>query len=307
MRHRRGFALMATVWLMVAITAVSLEVSWLARSRRLATANVLEGEQARVAALSGLDHAHARLAGAIASSGNDALADPWRWIADSVSASLGAARYTFRMVDAAASLDVNDATEDMLARLFVGCGASSAEASAAADRIADWRDPDQLRRMHGAERDDYLAAGSRQLPRDAAVLSVAELDDLLDMPVVPWACARALLSVGARTQVNPNTAPVPVLQALPGMDATAARAIVAARGSGRRLHDFREFVGAAPAAYRSTLEAHAEQLQRLLVFQTSLVRVTSTATVDGSPVRVVAESLMRRAGATVFVEWQVIR
>ena len=49
MTTRRGFALMASVWLMVAIAAVAFEVSWLTRVRRLAAANVLEDTQARAA------------------------------------------------------------------------------------------------------------------------------------------------------------------------------------------------------------------------------------------------------------------
>ncbi len=307
MRPRRGFALLASVWLVVAISAVGLEVAWLARTRRLATANALEGEQARVAAASGLEHARARLANVLAAARHDALADPWRHSLGGATAVVGTAQYAFTIRDDAASLDPNVANEAMLARLFVACGADLPEASAAAQRIADWKDADQLRRARGAERDDYLGAAARTLPRDGAVQESAELDDVIGLPAAPWACVRPLLTVGGTGRINPNTASAEVLQTLPGIDAAAAAAIVIARRIGGRLHDFRELAAAVPAALRGDVQHHAEALQRLLVYETDAVRVTSEARIDGSPVRVSAEALMRRNGSAVFVEWRAFR
>lgn len=307
MKARRGFALLASLWLMVAISAIALEVSWLARLRRLTTANALEDEQARAAAASGLEHARARLSTTLRAAGNDALADPWRWTVDSISAPLGTARYQVTLRDAATTIDVNDATNQMLAALFAACGADGPEAAVAADRINDWRDGDALRRTHGAERAEYIAAGARILPRDAPVQSVAELDDVLGLPVAAWACVRPHLSADHRTQLNPNTVPVVVLQALPGVSAAAAAALGAVAAGGGRIRDFRSFVAAVPPAHRAAVEAQEDQLQRLLVFQTNTVRVTSTAGIDGSSVHVTAEAMMRRVSGTVFVEWQVLR
>jgi len=306
MTARRGFALLAAVWLMVGIAAIGLEVSWLARSRRLAIANAIEGEQARAAASAGLEQARAHLARALAISRVDALADPWRYLDAGASDSVGVARYEFQINDDAAFLDVNVASEAMLARLFVACGADLPSATTAAARIADWRDADQLRRAHGAEREDYLAAAARVLPRDAAVQSVAELDDVLEMPAASWRCVRPRLAVHGAGLVNPNTAPSEVLQALPGVSALVASAIVAARRDGP-LHDWREFLAAVPAGMRGNLELNAEALQRLLVYQTNVVRVISAASLDASPVHVVAEALVRRTGGTAFTEWRSFR
>ncbi len=50
MRQERGFALLAALWILVALSTLSLEVSLVARQRRLAAANRLEEVQARVAA-----------------------------------------------------------------------------------------------------------------------------------------------------------------------------------------------------------------------------------------------------------------
>jgi general secretion pathway protein K len=305
-RRRSGFALLASLWLVVTIAALSVELSWLARTRRLHTVNALDADQSRAAAESGLEHARGRLLRALASARNDALADPWRQSTGMDSATLDQARYVFDARDDAARLDVNRATETMLVRLFAACGADNADASVAAARIADWRDPDTMSRASGAERDDYLAAGARVLPRDGDVQDVDELDGVLGLPTAAWSCVRPLLSVRGAGMVNPNTAPAAVLQALPGFSAEAALAVVAVR-RGQRLYDWRDVLAAVPAGYRSSLETQSAALQRLLVYQTSAVRITSVGLVEGSPVQVRAEALLRRSGPTAFVEWRSFR
>lgn len=307
MRSRRGFALVATVWLMAAMTAISLEIAWLARTRRLATANVVEGDQARAAARAGLEHARARLTRALQGAGNDALADPWRRETADWTVAVGPALVTLELRDDASALDVNRASPDMLARLFGACGADLAAARSAADRISDWLDADALPRTQGTEREEYLAAGARVLPRDGPVRAVDELDDVIALPVEPWACVRALLVVDGGARINPNTAPPELLQALPGIGAVAADAIVAARQSGFRLRDFRELVAAVPSGWRADLDRNAERLQRLLVYETEAMRVTSAATIDGSPVHAVAEALMVRSGPSLHIEWRRFR
>ncbi len=311
MTTRRGFALMASVWLMVAIAAVAFEVSWLTRVRRLAAANVLEDTQARAAAESGLEHARARLARALGAPGAmdaAALTDPWRFaVGASDTVTLENVRYVFSVTDDGATLDVNRAGEDDLQRLFVACGADDALASRTAQRIADWRDLDTHRRAQGAESAEYLAAGVRDLPRDGDVQRVGELDGVLEMPEVPWRCARRVLSVGGVGQVNVNTAPREVLRALPGMSEAGAEALLASRRDGARIGNFVEFAERIPPALREGVMRASDRLLPRLSYDTYAVRVHSEGWVQGSPVRVSAEALMVRGGGTVFVQWREFR
>ncbi len=308
MTNRRGFALLASAWLMVAIAAVAFEVSWLARTRRLATANLLEEEQARAAAEAGLEHARARLAQSLGAAPADPLADPWRLASgrpDTVP--MTGASYDFSVRDDAAALDVNRASEDQLRALVAACGADDAVARQVAQHIGDWRDPDTHRRASGAERADYLVAGARALPRDGDVQRIEELDEMLDLPDGPWQCARAHLEVGGTGLVNPNTAPREVLMALPGMTERAAEALLAARRNGAPLRNFQEFLDRIPPALREGAQRHSDQLMPLLSWQTNAVRVASSGWLDGSPVRVRAEALMVRGGRSVFVQWRGFR
>ncbi len=109
MRTDRGFALIAALWLLVALSALTLEVSLVARERRLAAANTLEAAQARAAADAGLEHARGRLAAVL----RGGALDPWRQPDSLLSqtVALGDARYRVALRDAGSALNVNRATE----------------------------------------------------------------------------------------------------------------------------------------------------------------------------------------------------
>ena len=51
MSNERGFALIAALWLVVAMSTVGLQLSLSARHRRLAAANTIEAAQSRAAAV----------------------------------------------------------------------------------------------------------------------------------------------------------------------------------------------------------------------------------------------------------------
>jgi general secretion pathway protein K len=307
MRPRRGFALLASLWLVVGLSVASLNVALLARARRLAAANGLEGDQARAAALAGIEHARGRLVRAAQLARGDAPRDPWRRIGGTIDGNLGTGNYEVRVRDDAALLDVNRASDGMLARLLTACGADLAIARRAAERIADWRDEDQFRRPQGAERDDYLAAGAKALPGDAAIRSVAELDAVLGLPAAAWACASSHLAVDGAGLVNPNTASPEVLQALPGVSEAAAMAIVTARAAGVQLRNLAELLAVVPPPHRAVIARNARALDKILTYETNVVRVVSVAVVAGSPTRATAEALLRRVGTAAHVEWRIVQ
>ena len=60
-RDRRGFALLAALALLVAISMVALELATAGRARRLAAANALEHAAASAAAQAGVEDVRARL------------------------------------------------------------------------------------------------------------------------------------------------------------------------------------------------------------------------------------------------------
>ena len=313
---RRGFALMAALWLLIAISAVSLELSAIARGRRLSVINALESTRAAAAAESGIEHARARLVRMIAKGGagqtwNDPVAvlDPWHGAAaivrDSVSMDDGA-NYRTRASDLGAALNINRVTEDELRAFLSAKAIDVVSVDGLAQAIVDWRDPDDFRRLHGAERDDYVKVGARELPRNGPFESVDELRFVRGMTPAILAGIRDDLAVFGSGQVNVNTADWSVLMSIPGVTPLAAEIIVQAQTSNRRIESVRQLTDLLPSQARGPLERALMSALPRLAFDTHEMFVRSDGWIEGSPVRVREEAVIARGGNAAFVTWRRI-
>jgi type II secretory pathway component PulK len=85
------------------------------------------------------------------------------------------------------------------------------------DKLEDYSDTNDLRRLNGAEVEQYRAAGLPP-PRNDWPVSAYELRLVLGWSALPrvWAQAGDVFTANRETWINPNTAPAPVLAALPG-------------------------------------------------------------------------------------------
>jgi type II secretory pathway component PulK len=313
MRQRGGFALMAALWLMVAISAVSVEIALVARHRRLAAANSLEGAAAISAAQSGVDHARARLVALLTQDGDqrswndaDAIADPWHRLSALLpdSNQVGRAAYRVSISDLGTRLNVNRATEDDLRRFFQAERIDAGTADMLAQSIMDWSDRDDLHRARGAERAWYLADGTEALPRNGPFESVDELGFVRGMTPAILARVRRDLTVSGSGQVNVNGAPRPVLLALPGMTEIAAEMIDRAQMAHRRLTSWQDLTALLSSQARAPLERNVAQLLPRLTFATSEIEVVSEGWERGSPLRARTTAVIARGGTTAFVTWR---
>lgn len=120
-----------------------------------------------------------------------------------------------RVQDAFGRIDLNAAGDEMIRAALLTAGLSTEQADQLADAIADWRDADDLRRLNGAERDDYLAAGRVSGPRNGPFESVAELEQVLGMTRDVFEKLEAIFTVHAgRPFVDAGVAPREVLAVL---------------------------------------------------------------------------------------------
>lgn len=120
-----------------------------------------------------------------------------------------------RVQDARGLLSVNVPQRERWLAALIGAGASFDQASSMIDVLLDYTDTDNLKRLNGAEKPDYAAAGLAP-PRNDWILSV---DETARMPV--WATNPQLrqrlvswLSVTRNDFFNPNTAPLELLRLL---------------------------------------------------------------------------------------------
>lgn len=116
-------------------------------------------------------------------------------------------------------IDLNQADVSLLAGLFRGAGQAGEATDMIVDRIIDWRDPDDLRRLHGAEAAEYTTAGFSGRPRNAPFQSVEELKLVLGVARDVYRRVEPFLTVYSnRSMIDPRFAPREVLLALSGGD-----------------------------------------------------------------------------------------
>lgn len=145
---------------------------------------------------------------------------------------LGKANVTVAFRSEAARIDLNMASKQLLADLFVGLGASNENAALYADRVVAWRtprDPDQPDKEAPA----YRSAGLDYGPRQAPFTNVDELSLVLGIPPALVERALPLVTVfSGLSGINIFDAAPEVLAALPGMTPDRLDAVLSERGRG---------------------------------------------------------------------------
>lgn len=309
---RRGFALVAALWLLVALSVLGLELALRGRERRLEAANAQEGLRARAAAEAGLAHARAALARRLETapqqSGGDVslVLDPWQGLVGVVPDSQGVAGgwYRLELRDVGEALNLNRSDEDELRRLLVALRVDAGVADRIAQAAMDWRDPDDLHRPRGAERDDYLRRGALALPRNAPFASVDELRGVRGMTDEIFRRVSPHLTVLGTGQVNLATAPREVLLALPGMTEELAGLVERRR---RRGFVAGSLADLGPELSEGARRVFLRDFPRLLArttLETREVEVRARGWVAGGRVRARADGLMVRGGSAVFLVWR---
>lgn len=164
----RGFALPLVIWALLILGGLATGAVDAARSDLRTAASRESVAQARAAADGGIALAVLLLDRAIAA------AEP----PPSLLACAFAGHALFLEIeDEAGKIDLNRAEPPVMAALLATL--SMADAAGLAERVADFRDPDDLRRPSGAEGADYRRMGADIPPRNGPLLS---LDDLRAIP-----------------------------------------------------------------------------------------------------------------------------
>lgn len=217
----RGIALIAVLWLVLLLSVIAGSLMMLTRTELGLSRNLVLAAQAQALAGGGVHlAAHALL------NPDPAL----RWIADGrpYGVEMETGNLDIAVQDVAGLIDLNAAPPELLAGLFQAVGLDADEADALADRLADWRDPDDERRPNGAEAGDY--DGPEIRVGNAPFLTADEAQRVPDMTTDLWKRIAPVVTVYSRRPgVNPATAPRLALIAIPGIDETLADEIIATR------------------------------------------------------------------------------
>lgn len=142
-------------------------------------------------------------------------------------------------------LNVNFVEQTMLARLLGQLGIPAEKRDAMIDKLRDYTDMDNLRRLNGAEAPEYEAAHLPPPPNEW-LMTPNQLKNVLDWnnQLGLWTKNRLpnLVTTARVAGFNPNTAPAEVLASLPGGSWEAAQSIIAARHKAPLISDRKSVV-----------------------------------------------------------------
>lgn len=311
MTTRRGFALLATLWLMVAIAAASLQWTLRSRNNRLLTLNAVDLATATAAAESGLAHARSRFDRVLFESqarlrggGPARRLDPWsepQLVLQDTAGFAGPGRWHVEAEDHGVRLDLNEAREGELRRLLVALRVDPGRADRIAQSITDWRDPDHAHRPRGAESDWYVAAGRHTLPRNGPFQNLSELAHVRELDPALYERVRPFLSLNGPRRVNLMAAPRPVLLALPGVGQEVVAALERRRLQGRPLSTVASLSEDLRPHAWAQMAAHLPYLTIRTSTETQELLITSKGGAEGSAVRVTMREVLVRSGHRAHV------
>ena len=223
-RRQRGIALILVLWLTVLLTAIGASFAFGMRHEALSARNAVEVAQVRAAADGAIERTVFELT-------RPRLADSWK--ADGAAHAYAEGEIVLSVVatDESAKIDLNTAPDALITGLLVTVGGVDPDtASHLLDAIADWRDPDDLKRPNGAEAPDYQAAGLKYTPSNAPFETIGEGARVLGMTPAIFARIAPSLTVYSRARgVNPATASRDVLLSMPNATPESVDTFIAAR------------------------------------------------------------------------------
>src|SRR5579862_7890013 len=142
-RSSRGIALVAVLWVVMLLAVVAASVVTETHSEYRATRNVTSVAVAEAIADAAIYRAAA-----------DLLQAPTqrRWPSDGTPGRFAfeGRTVTLSIQDELGRIDLNYAPDELLAGLFRSVGLKAEQSDALVDAIGDWRDEDDLHRLHGA-------------------------------------------------------------------------------------------------------------------------------------------------------------
>jgi general secretion pathway protein K len=210
-RHQRGLALVAVLWVLVLLSLLVGNLSQGSRSNAQLAQNLVAATRGKYASEAGMQWALWNLQQPAEN----------QWLADGGTQLLQLDDIPVRVAlqDESGKIDLNAAPVELLSGLLVAAELDGSTADALADAIMDWRDDDDLRRLNGAEDDDYLAAGRADGAKDAPFDKIEELQLVLGMTADIYRRVKGSVTVlNGVPAINPLFAPRLALLALPGAD-----------------------------------------------------------------------------------------
>ena len=295
---RRGFVLLAVLWVLVGLAGLGLALSLVGRDAIGTTQNrvslarahwLAEGCVSVVRAIAATELRDATRAGA-----------SWRALDEVVADSpplTGSTRCDLSVTPAGTTLNVNTADAAQLRRVFLGLHVMPMTADSLVDAILDWRDQDDEPRPNGAEHAWYE---QRQLftPRNGPIADVRELARIRGLDQLSGLDSVLGVEPG---RIPLGRAPRAVLMALPGFTEELVDRIAELRELRALPTDLVTLAGSLSPSARDSLSARYAEVVPLVTIDPDVWIVTARARDGASPAIATVEVRLARAGARAVV------
>jgi general secretion pathway protein K len=236
-----GVALLMVLWVLTILMVIVFSFSFMTRTETQSTVSFKEGIERKFLAEAGIERGILELFYRMMNK-NQVLvlegSEVWNIDGTPYSAQLGNGNYTVKVIDESGKLDINTVSDILLKNLLINFGIEEQDADIIVDSILDWRDPDDLHRLNGAEDDYYLSLPNPYEAKDGTFDTLEEL--LLVRGITPEILYGNrerkgiinFLTVHANSnRVNINAAPKEVLMTIPGMSSEFADSIIDIRST----------------------------------------------------------------------------
>ncbi|CAN5495260.1 type II secretion system protein GspK [soil metagenome] len=230
MRHfkrsarQRGIALILVLWATTLLTVIASSFVFSTRTETLLAQNMVASARAQALA----DAAVQKAAFEIFRPEN--IKSRWKVDGSPNAWEYGGAKVNVVILDVSGKIDLNSAADLLLKGLFKSAGLDEERSAAMLDAVLDWRDPDDLKRLNGAEESEYVAAGLKYKPANAPFETVDELRRVLGMtPQLYAKLADSLTVESKQAGINTAIASKAVLLALPNVDEATVDAFLVLR------------------------------------------------------------------------------
>ncbi len=226
----RGIALILVLWIVVILSMAALSLSLLTRTEALATLSAKEEMENKFLAEAGIQrgimelfYRHANPNQLVLLEGFEVFQCDGR----PYTADMADGHYRIRITEESGKINLNTLTDNngiILKNLLMNNGVPEDTAVIIVDSILDWKDKDNLHRLHGAEDEYYQSLPKPYKAKNALFDSLEELVFVrgISRPILYGSAnGKGILpfcTIYPKTdKINLNSAPTEVLRAIPGM------------------------------------------------------------------------------------------
>jgi general secretion pathway protein K len=255
---QKGIALLIVLWVMMILMVTVFSFSVMTRAETYGTLSFKEGTEKKFLAEAGIERGIMEMIYRSVNQNQTVTLvgkEVWKLDGTAHTVDTGGSGYFVRVVDESGKISLNSLTDTsgiILKNLLINQGVSPENADIIVDSIQDWKDADDLHRLHGAESDYYLSlpnpykAGNAPFETlEMLILVKGVTPEILYGTDKKKGIIHFLTLYSTMSQININAAPKEILAALPGMTADMADRIVELRASSeiRGIEDIKDIIG----------------------------------------------------------------